>query len=155
MTAAERAVVRHEAGHAAAGLLLGLGVRRVERDDDGGITRIPLGWVDADRARAWIKTLMCGPLTEPADIPAWPPSRHADTYDERLLAAFADYLKLTRVGWFGLYGEAVMLTRRRDFDLLWRAIDGLFERHAVLDRDALAVAVRIALKVARVERFSC
>jgi hypothetical protein len=144
-------VANHEAGHAVACVLLGIGVTgtRIDWGPDGclgGTTSLHpdyLDDLDKDKARDLMVMHMAGWIMEDRDLPEWPPSRTAHQPDERHMAAFSDYLKLTEASWHGVCAEAYRFTTTDEFMRLWRAVTGLFEYTPELDEAGLRIARRI------------
>jgi hypothetical protein len=148
MTDAERTAA-HEGGHAAAAALLGLTVRLVDTDTRteptaGGGLCVIFGEVRhsgeriVDRASAIRRMVvsLCGPLESVDswdDMPHWPLSEHADTTDERNLAALADWLGFDEADYTAVVMEAIELSLTPEYRILHQAITGLLDYTARID----------------------
>jgi HK97 family phage prohead protease len=145
-----RKLIDHEAGHAAAALLLGLDVESITapywtvEDALSGDPDDPAGQVlirpvdpasDPAGARALALTTLAGPLADDRANwpPNWPLSLAPMTPDEAQLGELVKALELDRAGYAQLVQDAFELTLQRDFERLHVGLSCLLERHGTLD----------------------
>jgi hypothetical protein len=132
-------VIAHEAGHAAAAVLLRATPTAIEIRDDGGGVTVPLD-VDRDTAHDLLLIALAGRLghDEPEWPPAWPPSEQRSN-DERQAAILAGYLNLDAAGWRTVCGKAWKLAASRPFARLERTFTTALKQSPRLDAKAIDV----------------
>jgi HK97 family phage prohead protease len=126
-------LIAHEAGHAAAAVLLKATPTAIEVRDDGGGVTVPLD-IDKDSARDLLLIALAGRIghDEPGWPPAWPPSRTKST-DEHHAAILAEHLDLDAAGWSVVCEKAWQLAASRPFTRLERAFTDALQRTPTLD----------------------
>jgi hypothetical protein len=149
MTEAER-LAAHEAGHAAAAVVLGVPVRLVDVAGDAtalGRVRHDLEQIHSpDDARKRMKIILCGWIESVEDwdeLPSWPLDPNAST-DEHNLHALAGYLRLDSPSYSDVTFEALKLTLDRDYKMLHVAITGMLDYTPRIGPELLGRLVGIA-----------
>jgi hypothetical protein len=145
-------IARHEAGHYAMGLTVGLPVRTVALTDNG-----TAGYVAYDRCSHTthgcvmrIMTVLGGLIeTAPPDgLPAWPLDPNDGPDEERedryLLKSLVDRLDLTHSDYRTLVIAALRLSASSDYQRLVTAISGTLDYTPIIDRDLLTRVEAIA-----------
>jgi Escherichia/Staphylococcus phage prohead protease len=126
---------KHEAAHAAAGLLLGIAVYDARADtptaESAGHVRLP-SWTGS-RNKALMT--LAGAMTEDDWLPGRP--KAGVPGDGGALAQHADSLGLDQAGWEALVADAEQIVASQEFKELAGVIESLLERGLVLDRDRL------------------
>ena len=119
---------RHEAGHAAGGLLAGLDVRYVRAPyrtaaDAHGVPASKTGLAVSDHGdlRAVAVSNLCGPIFEGQAPPPWPIPPAPLTHDQGQLSKIVEELALDRAGYHGLVSDTLDLARSP----LFRKLAGL------------------------------
>jgi uncharacterized protein len=133
-----QALCSHEAGHAAAALLLGLDVADVHVDSTGGVVAV----TPSDHpkyARNLAITTIAGPLEDHGTRwpPPWPLTKVRGHEDEYALAEAVERAGLDEAGYKALIDDALYLTTTPEFERLAVAISCALERHGRLDRRGL------------------
>ena len=88
--------------------------------------------------------VLAGPGMGDQPLPEWPLSRN-QTKDERLLAAFCDYLDLDEQGYDELVREMWDLTLTKRFERLFAVLTTWFEYRLTLDESVLAWSMATVL----------
>ncbi len=147
MTEEERSIALHEAGHATMAICQGLTVTKARRWSPdpriGGQCFMSYWEMDKDLARKWALVLLAGPGMADQELPEWPLDPDAPG-DEGLLAAFVDYLGLSKAQYYGLEAEMWKTTTTDVFCNLFTAVTGFFEYFPTLDARMLRSAAQIA-----------
>jgi hypothetical protein len=130
-------LIAHEAGHAAAAVLLKATPTAIEVRDDGGGVTVPLD-IDKDSARDLLLIALAGRIghDEPGWPPAWPPSR-TKSHDEHHAAILAEHLDLDAAGWQNVCAQAWRLASTRPFTRLERTFATALKRSTRLDAKAI------------------
>jgi HK97 family phage prohead protease len=145
MTERDR-LIAHEAGHAAAAVLLKATPTAVEIRDDGGGVFVPLD-LDAEGAHDALLIALAGRIGggEPDWPPRWPP-REDRSNDERQAAILAGYLDLDRHGWGVACEKAWKLAASRPFTRLERAFADAHRQYPRLDAKAIDAVIGDAMQ---------
>jgi hypothetical protein len=148
MTAEE--IARHEAGHAAMAVTLGIPVRLVAADASGGRVE----YLERNTRSGAIHSLMVilAGIVEYArdddDLPEWPievnGGREGERYDREHLKHLAERLSLTESDWRTIVIATLTLSARPEYQRLITAACGLLDYTPVIDRELLAQVVAIA-----------
>ena len=145
-------IARHEAGHAAMAVLLGVGVRCVGLDPHGGYVEYDAHSHTPEGAVNRMLIILAG-LIESArtadDLPTWPlnttAGRDGEQHDRTLLKTLADTHELTESGWETILITALTITSKdRFYRMLVTATCGLLDYRPILNRELLANAIAIA-----------
>jgi hypothetical protein len=143
-------VARHEAAHAAMAITLGVGVKAMGRDPNGGYVEYD-AHSHTHQGAIHRMMIILAALIETAetgdDLPTWP--INPDTgdpctrHDRQLLATLADRLSFTEREYRDLMITTLRLTCRREYQLLVTAASGLMDYVPRIGRDDLGRLVTI------------
>lgn len=143
-------VARHEAAHAAMAITLGVGVKALGRDTNGGYVEYD-AHSHTHQGAIHRMMIILAALAETAetgdDLPDWPIDPEAgDTctrHDRQLLSALADRVGLTEHEYRRLVITTLHLTSSHDYQLLVTAASGLLDYTPRISRDLLAQLVTL------------
>lgn len=138
-------IARHEAGHAAMCMILGVSVKVIDTIGDGGTT---VGYTvhnldvtDRTTALHRMMVLLAG-LIESADdweqIPKWPLRHGMPGSDETGLAILADALALTAKGYDDLLHQTINIMLTREYLMLHSTITGVLDYHPRVGPELIA-----------------
>jgi hypothetical protein len=143
-------VARHEAAHAAMAITLGVGVKAMGRDPNGGYVEYDAHSHTHQGAIHRMMILLAA-LAETAatgdDLPDWPINpdhgNPCTRHDRQLLAALADRVGLTEREYRRLLITTLRLTCTREYQLLVTAASGRLDYTPTISRDDLAQLVTL------------
>ena len=148
---------RHQAGHAAAAIMLRHRLPRsvtADRPEAGVFGRMVADLSDdgvSDQtAEDFLCMVLAGPSTEALDrpVPEWPLDSDSSDGDEHLVATLADFMQLDEAGYERVLERTRRLVSNPDFLRLTHLIARALELKDVLDREDLRwlVPARLAEK---------
>lgn len=148
----EDAVVKHEAAHAVACVLLAIPCHLVDTVGNHrtkGFVRHDTTVNDTDDARKHMIMTVAGfIMADAAPIPTWPLDDDDDGSDECWLAKYAKAMNFTESDWHGLLAEAYRFTATPEFELMFQATTGMLSHTPRIGPGTLEVLHAIAKRAA-------
>jgi hypothetical protein len=145
-------IARHEAGHAAMAIFLGIDVRYMGFAPDGGIVEYGAPFSHTPEGAVYRMMIVLGGLIESArdgdDIPDWPidpdAGRNGEQHDRQMLKTLGERLRFTDSEWRRILIAALTVSTNDFYRALVVAACGLLDHTPIIDRALLGQAIAIA-----------